>query len=293
LLDSLLQEKYTLHTMEVLGQLENRTYSYVLPFEEEFDASAAKNWTEVNWRAIVAWCSGAYMLMVFGGQAFMANRPPFKLRSALTVWNVFLAVFSIIGAARTLPEFLHTISKHGLYSSFCSPSFIEEDRVSGFWTFMFVLSKVPELGDTVFIVLRKQKLIFLHWYHHLTVLIYVFYSFKEFAAPARWFMVMNFLCHSAMYSYYALKALRFRVPKGIAMVITSMQLLQMFVGCIVTYTAFQIKNSGKECNVSDTTLQMSLIMYLSYAVLFARFFLNAYCSPNEKFTDEVLRQKND
>ena len=42
-------------------------------------------------------------------------------------------------------------------------SFIEKDRVSGFWTFMFVLSKVPELGDTIFIVLRKQPLIFLHW----------------------------------------------------------------------------------------------------------------------------------
>jgi hypothetical protein len=42
-------------------------------------------------------------------------------------------------------------------------SFIEDDRVSGFWALMFVLSKVPELGDTIFIVLRKQPLIFLHW----------------------------------------------------------------------------------------------------------------------------------
>jgi len=269
--------------MEVLTQIENRSYTYVMPFEEEFDASAVQAWTVENWRSVVAWCSGAYMLLVFGGQHYMADRPAFKLRGALTLWNIFLAVFSIIGVARTLPEFLHTLSKHGLYSSFCSPSFIEQDRVCGFWTFMFVLSKVPELGDTLFIVLRKQKLIFLHWYHHLTVLIYVFYSFKEFAAPARWFMVMNFLCHSAMYSYYALKALRFRVPKGIAMVITSMQLLQMFVGCFVTYSAYSIKQSGQSCHVSDTTLNLSIVMYASYAVLFARFFHNAYCAPNDKF----------
>ena len=26
------------------------------------------------------------------------------------------------------------------------------------------INQVPELGDTVFIVLRKQQLIFLHWY---------------------------------------------------------------------------------------------------------------------------------
>ena len=49
-------------------------------------------------------------------------------------------------------------------SQFLTCSFIEKDRVSGYWTFMFVMSKVPELGDTIFIVLRKQPLIFLHWW---------------------------------------------------------------------------------------------------------------------------------
>ena len=117
-------------------------------------------------------------------------------------------MFSIMGAARTLPEFIHTLYTHGFYHSLCIPSFIEQDRVSGFWTWMFVLSKVPELGDTIFIVLRKQKLIFLHWYHHITVLIYCWYPFSQYTAPARWFVVMNFIVHSIMYTYYAFKALR-------------------------------------------------------------------------------------
>ena len=68
--------------------------------------------------------------------------------------------------------------------------------------------QVPELGDTIFIVLRKQKLIFLHWYHHITVLIYCWYSFSQYTAPARWFVVMNFIVHSIMYTYYAFRALR-------------------------------------------------------------------------------------
>ena len=42
-------------------------------------------------------------------------------------------------------------------------SYVEVDRVSGFWSSLFVLSKVPELGDTIFIILRKQQLRFLHW----------------------------------------------------------------------------------------------------------------------------------
>ena len=174
----------------------------------------------------------------------MANRPAFDLRGPLTVWSMFLAMFSIMGAVRTLPEFMHTLYTHGFYHSLCIPSFIENDRVSGFWTWMFVLSKVPELGDTIFIVLRKQKLIFLHWYHHITVLIYCWYSFSQYTAPARWFVVMNFMVHSIMYTYYAFRALRYRVPKIIAMVITSLQLVQMIIGCVVNYMAFNYKQNG-------------------------------------------------
>ena len=69
-------------------------------------------------------------------------RPAFDLRGPLTGWSMFLAMFSIMGAARTLPEFMHTLYTHGFYHSLCIPSFIENDRVSGFWTWMFVLSKV-------------------------------------------------------------------------------------------------------------------------------------------------------
>lgn len=42
---------------------------------------------------------------------------------------------------------------------------------------VYCLHKVPELVDTVFIVLRKRPLIFLHWYHHVTVLLFCWSSF--------------------------------------------------------------------------------------------------------------------
>lgn len=253
-------------------------YSYMFNFEQDFEHLAVRGWMEQNWRPVCCWASGGYMLLVVGGQAWMADRPPLQLRGLLTAWNIFLAVFSTMGAARTIPEFIHTALNQGFYHTLCIPSFIEQDKVSGFWTWMFVLSKVPELGDTVFIVLRKQPLIFLHWYHHVTVLIYCWYSFTEYTAPARWFVVMNFVVHSLMYSYYALRAMRYRVPRGVAMVITSLQLLQMVVGCTVNFIAYKYKQSGSECRVSDTNLKLSLLMYTSYFVLFARFFYNAYFS---------------
>lgn len=164
-------------------------------------------------------------------------------------------------------------------------SFIEQDRVSGFWTWLFVLSKLPELGDTVFIVLRKQPLIFLHWYHHITVLIYSWFSYTEYTASARWFIVMNYFVHSVMYSYYALKALRFNPPRAISMLITGLQLTQMIIGCAINIWAHSyLKTAGHSaCNISDLNVKLSIAMYFSYFVLFARFFYKAYLSSDAKF----------
>jgi hypothetical protein len=38
------------------------------------------------------------------------------------------------------------------------------------WTFYFCMSKIPELLDTVFIVLRKRPLRFLQYYHHIVTM---------------------------------------------------------------------------------------------------------------------------
>lgn len=163
-------------------------------------------------------------------------------------------------------------------------SFIEQDRVSGFWTWMFVLSKLPELGDTVFIVLRRQPLIFLHWYHHITVLLYSWFSYTEYTASARWFIVMNYCVHSLMYSYYALRSMGYFPPKQFAMTITSLQLTQMIVGCAVNVWAYSYIKDGSShsCHISQFNVKLSIAMYFSYFVLFARFFRKAYLSGKRK-----------
>eukprot|EP00959_Pyramimonas_sp_CCMP1952_P446462 9347841-Pyramimonas_sp.AAC.2 len=39
---------------------------------------------------------------------------------------------------------------------------------SGLWVGLFIYSKIPELLDTVFLVLQKKRVIFLAWFHHTT-----------------------------------------------------------------------------------------------------------------------------
>lgn len=163
-------------------------------------------------------------------------------------------------------------------------SYIEQDRVCGFWTWLFVLSKLPELGDTIFIVLRKQPLIFLHWYHHITVLIYSWFSYTEYTSSARWFIVMNYCVHSVMYSYYALRAMGYKPPRFIPMIITSMQLTQMIVGCTINLWAYDYLKAvnPSACHISPINVKLSIAMYFSYFVLFARFFYVTYLSPNAR-----------
>lgn len=64
--------------------------------------------------------------------------------------------------------------QNGLTYSLCHSC--NPDGVAAFWSFLFAISKLVELGDTLFIVLRKKKLIFLHYYHHAVVLIYTMHS---------------------------------------------------------------------------------------------------------------------
>lgn len=158
---------------------------------------------------------------------------------------------------------------------------------------------MPELVDTVFIVLRKQKLIFLHWYHHVTVLWFSWYSYVGFTSTCRfldyceifvkilldvwrWFVIMNYAIHALMYTYYGARASRIRVPNILAMVITTLQTLQMVVGCVINVMAFYYKSSDKGCAVTSQNLFWSFLMYTSYLYLFARFFYLSYFKAGGK-----------
>ncbi|KAK7584144.1 hypothetical protein V9T40_005107 [Parthenolecanium corni] len=257
------------------------SYSYMFKFEEKFIHNKTRELMLNYWTSGFYLCA-IYVIVIFSIQNYMKDRPKFNLRKFLVVWNTCLAVFSFVGASRTLPELLYVLKNFGIYHSVCVQSFIESDRVAGFWAWMFALSKVPELGDTIFVVLRKQPLIFLHWYHHITVLLYTWYAYKEYTSSARWFIVMNYCVHSLMYSYYAARAMGFFPPRFIMMLITSLQITQMVIGCLVNYWSYAYLKSNQSCHITVLNIQLSTCMYFSYFVLFGRFFYKSYLSPSGK-----------
>ena len=69
--------------------------------------------------------------LVSAGQIYMKNKPRFELRLWLATWNILLAVFSIFGAMRVLPELIYVIYRHGIKYSICNNS--NAFGVVGFW----------------------------------------------------------------------------------------------------------------------------------------------------------------
>ncbi|CAG2177365.1 unnamed protein product, partial [Oppiella nova] len=73
----------------------------------------------------------------------------------------------------------------GFTASFCQSDYYKDSRLN-WWYLLFVWSKVIELIDTLFILLRNGKLLTLHWVHHVLTLCYSWYVFGDVPATARW-----------------------------------------------------------------------------------------------------------
>lgn len=251
-------------------------YSMMLPFERHFDFKPSTVWMLQHWTWSI-WLSGAYLVLIFGGQRVMQNRQPYQLRHLLTAWNALLALFSIMGAVRYTPDFFDTLINRGFVHSVCVMDF--KHNVVGFWTQLFGFSKAVELIDTAFIVLRKRPLIFLHWYHHITVLIYTWHAYKDHTAVGRWFVYMNYVVHAFMYSYYTLRSLGFAsLPKWVPMSLTTMQIAQMIMGSALVGAVYRIKTQpdAPPCRQTFENLYFSFLIYLTYFALFAHLFYTTY-----------------
>ncbi|XGW18467.1 hypothetical protein V3C99_002801 [Haemonchus contortus] len=255
-------------------------YKYALPFEKVEDPVG---WTIVfqqYWHHSFT-ISIIYFIIMKALQRFMENRKPFSLRTALVLWNGALAIFSIIGFIRFTEDFIQSLYKHGIYRSLCFSC--HPNDVAAFWSFLFAISKIVELGDTLFIVLRKKPLIFLHYYHHAAVLIYTVHSGAEHAAPGRAFIAMNYFAHSVMYTYYTFTAYGRRLPKWVSMCVTTIQTAQMLAGVAVSYIVYRIKTeSNLPCQQSMVNLYLAFIIYVTFAVLFLQFFYKAYIAKSGK-----------
>ncbi|CAG7633529.1 unnamed protein product [Allacma fusca] len=234
----------------------------------------------VKYRPLMFATIGIYLFLVYFGQKWMESRPAFKLTTPLFFWNMGLGIFSIVATIRGFPELFYVLRQpEGLYLSTCST--LPNNYATSFWALMFALSKFVELGDTAFIVLRKQKLIVLHWFHHVATLLMCWYGFEFYDTFGRYFIINTFV-HSIMYPYYALKAVKVKIPKRASKAITRIQILQMFAGLYVNFYGFYYLASGRPCQRDMRQVYLSGVVIFIFVVLFINFYKQSYSRQNQK-----------
>jgi len=226
------------------------------------------------WIPMVAIC--IYVVAIFGGQRYLKDKPAWNWRKSLAAWNLLLSVFSIIGFIRTVPQVFHNLYHYSMRDNVCeNPYVILGVGPVARWGFFFLMSKFAELFDTFFIVIHKKKLLFLHWYHHITVLFCCWHTWSNETPTGLIFCAVNFGVHSIMYFYYFLMATRCKPKWFNPIVITVAQIVQMVVGVFLTFSSLKHVGS-KGCWASMSNIQGTLFMYASYLFLFLQFFFRRY-----------------
>lgn len=231
-----------------------------------FTAVPIQLWSGHHWNVPIM-CASAYILFLL---YFPVGKSPRIGPRTVFVWNGILAVFSILGSVVTVSSLVTKIVRDGIVGSICDDTRWFGTDAMGVALVAFVFSKPIELIDTVVLKLRHKPIIFLHWYHHLSVMFYTWHAFVTRTSMGPWFATVNYTVHAIMYSYYALTqivGIRHRITL-IAPFVTILQISQMFVGMSIALLAM----ATDDCNDSQVNTRLALGMYLSYAILFVAFF---------------------
>jgi elongation of very long chain fatty acids protein 6 len=263
--------------------------TFATDYELNYKGMPATIWTGENYHI----CIGsivAYLVYIFGpGKKYMEVRKPFDLKTALGLWNFSLSLFSFMGMMRTVPKLLGNLLTFEYRDTVCiDPADEWGQGPCGFWVMLFIFSKIPELFDTVFIILRKKKLIFLHWYHHASVLLFCWNAFETRSGSGLYFVAMNYTVHFIMYLYYGLQAFNMMPRWFPPILVTIGQLSQMFVGVFVCCSAwyYRIYDSSTHCNNDKVNLILGALMYASYLYLFAEFMVKRFILSPLKQTEK-------
>ncbi|CAG7723987.1 unnamed protein product [Allacma fusca] len=257
----------------------DRVSEFVVAYDfEVYDIIGTITWFREH-RIIMYSIVGLYLFSIYFGLKWMKHRPAYTLTRPLIFWNIGLALFSIICTLRGIPEALYNFSKPDrTFQVICVG--LPHNYATSFWALLLVLSKVVEFGDTAFIILRKQKLIALHWFHHAATLWMCWIGYEYYETTGRAFFVNAFV-HSFMYSYYALKAMKIKIPRKISQALTTLQIVQLTLGMYIASATMYFLAQGRPCRMHFETVCMGGIIIGVFLVLFVRFYIDSYSLKNK------------
>ncbi|CAM9370688.1 unnamed protein product [Chrysoparadoxa australica] len=265
---------------------------YFWDFEKNYDVIPMSHFLLAIPDSVPVLLCAIYVVLALGGRKFMESRKPFDLKYPLIAWNFLLFAFSAFGMLRMVPHVTMLIVNRG-FKGFLTTRGGEQCAFGtcGLWVQLFLFSKVAEFIDTAFIVLRKKPLLFLHWYHHVTVMLFCWHAFRTESAAGLFFEAMNLCVHAVMYLYYGLAGFKIRLCQP--RYVTYLQLSQMFIGIALCVTQWYYRLTLPEGTffLSESNLWAGAAMYFSYACLFLQYFFRRFGTKPKK-TAKAVEQRN-
>ncbi|KAL1982245.1 hypothetical protein VTN96DRAFT_1614 [Rasamsonia emersonii] len=236
-----------------------------------------------------------YYFTIWAGWELMKKRQPFKLKTLFMLHNFVLTVISGALLALFLEQIIPSLWKHGLYKCICSgPGWTKQLVVLYYLNY---LTKYFELLDTIFLVLKKKPLTFLHTYHHGATA-FLCYTQLIGRTPLSWVPItLNLTVHVIMYWYY------FQSARGIRIWwkewITRLQIIQFILDLGFVYFAtwdhyadewgYHSFHIGR-CEGELFAAASGCLILTSYLMLFICFYISTYKKPVEKNRKQVAAQ---
>mmetsp|Transcript_15448 Transcript_15448/g.25531 ORF Transcript_15448/g.25531 Transcript_15448/m.25531 type:complete len:463 (-) Transcript_15448:542-1930(-) len=162
---------------------------------------------------------------------------PVFVKPFMALHNLLLCLLSLAMFAGLLHSMIEEVQANGhLACLFCQSPAKAGKGPLFYWLYIFYLSKFYELIDTVFLVLLRKELTFLHVYHHSVVLlqVYAWSYYKHIFAV--WGMLFNCGVHVFMYFYYFLSACGVKPKWGRG--ITNAQIVQFATSFLLMFPLY-------------------------------------------------------
>ncbi|KAI6031820.1 GNS1/SUR4 membrane protein [Pisolithus microcarpus] len=224
-----------------------------------------------------------YLATIFGIQELMRNGSPHKLNALFRCHNAFLTVGSFLLLALIVEEVVSLYLASGFYSAICSES--SWTSKLEFYYMVNYYFKYIELLDTVFLVLKKKPLSFLHVFHHSATALLCFTQLNGKTSIFDWLNTSHLIHNGADYYYYA--------TAGGAKIwwkryLTTMQIVQFVIDISIVYFGTYQRFAHSRCTWlphidncagTETAALFGCGLLSSYLVLFINFYVQTYRKP--------------
>ncbi|BGO96725.1 Fatty acyl-CoA elongase/Polyunsaturated fatty acid specific elongation enzyme [Rhodotorula toruloides] len=232
-----------------------------------------------------------YLAVIFGGQALMRGSKPYRFKPLFMLHNFLLSTGSGLLLALMLEEIVPIIWKHGLFHAICANE-AWTPRLETYYIFNYYF-KYWELFDTVFLVVKKKPLQFLHVFHHTATAVLCYTQLNGRTSVSWVVITLNLFVHVLMYYYYFMTAAGYKIwwKKYLTTLQITQFVIDLFTVYFASYSYFawtyargSLPTLGS-CAGTEGAAIFGCALLTSYLFLFIAFYQRTYKKAGQNKVD--------